>query len=252
MSYPTITDLPPAPSRGSAPTTFRTDMDALLAAQPNMVAEQNAQAAWMDATASQVEVDAAAASAAAAAAAAASTAATWVTGTNYVIGDVRWSPIDFKSYRRKTNGAGATDPSADGANWALLAGQGDVSMAGVQTLTNKTLTAPTIANPAIDGTITEDVYTIADGAAVDIDPANGSIQLWTLGANRTPTASNFAAGKSVTLMIADGAAYSVTWSSVGVTWVYGSAPALPTSGYGVIVLWKVGATIYGAFTGPVA
>ena len=35
------------------------------------------------------------------------------------------------------------------------------------------------------------VFTITDGASVDIDPDNGGIQVWTLGANRTPTATNF-------------------------------------------------------------
>ncbi len=101
--------------------------------------------------------------------------------------------------------------------------------------------------------VTNSVFTITDGASVDINPANGGIQVWTLGANRTPTAASFAAGQSVTLMIADGAsAYAVTWSTIAVTWVGGSAPTLPTSGYAIIVLWKVGATVYGVKTGDVA
>ncbi|MBY0499998.1 MAG: hypothetical protein K2P74_10390 [Nitrosomonas sp.] len=45
--------------------------------------------------------------------------AAWVSGTTYTAGQVRYSPIDFFSYRRKTNGAGTTDPSLDPANWAL-------------------------------------------------------------------------------------------------------------------------------------
>lgn len=122
-----------------------------------------------------------------------------------------------------------------------------VGTTDTQTLTNKTLT-----DPAIIGAILEDVFTITDGASVDIDPGNGTIQLWTLGANRTPTATNFAAGESVTLMINDGTAYSVTWSTIGVVWVGGSAPALATSGYTVIELWKVSTTVYGAIVGTVA
>jgi hypothetical protein len=113
-------------------------------------------------------------------------------------------------------------------------------------------TSPTLTDPAIIGTILEDVYTITDGAAFEIDPGNGSIQLVTLGANRTPAATNFAAGESVTLMIADGTAYTITWTSVAVTWVGGSAPTLATSGYSVVELWKVGATIYGLHSGNVA
>ena len=109
-----------------------------------------------------------------------------------------------------------------------------------------------LIDPVVTGTISEDIYTITDGSSVDIDPGNGSIQMWTLGASRTPTATNFAAGESVTLMIGDGTAYAVTWTSVAVTWVGGTAPTLPTSGYGVIVLWKVSTTIYGKYVGEVA
>lgn len=109
-----------------------------------------------------------------------------------------------------------------------------------------------LVEPVITGTLTEDVYTIVDGAAVDIDPDNGSIQLWTLGANRTPTATNLQNGQSVTLMIADGSAYTVNWSSIAPVWSGGSAPTLPTAGYAVIEVWKVGGAIYMAHVGNVA
>jgi hypothetical protein len=94
------------------------------------------------------------------------------------------------------------------------------------------------------------VFTITDGSSVDIDPDNGGIQVWTLGANRSPTANNFDAGARVMLMINDGTNYSITWPSVN--WVGGVAPTLPTSGYGIIELWKVGSQLYGAFAGGVA
>lgn len=118
-----------------------------------------------------------------------------------------------------------------------------------QTLTNKTLTDPTII-----GAIAEDVYTITDGAAFEIDPGNGSIQLITLTGNRTPKGTNFAAGESVTLMVLDGTGYTLTWTdstfgTSGVTWVGGSAPTLDTTKYTVIELWKVGTQVYGALVG---
>jgi hypothetical protein len=156
-----------------------------------------------------------------------------------------------------------TLPSADGSNGQVLgtngsgtlawvtSASGDVTTTGTQTLTNKTLTDPTII-----GTIIEDVFTITDGAAFEIDPANGSIQLITLGANRTPKATNFVAGESVTLMVDDGTAYTLTWTDStfggsGVVWKTdsGSAPTLNTSGYTVIVLWKVSTQVYGARVG---
>ena len=94
------------------------------------------------------------------------------------------------------------------------------------------------------------VFTITDSASVDIDPDNGGIQVWTLGASRTPTATNFDAGAKVMLMIADGTNYGITWPSVN--WVGGVAPTLPTTGYGIVELWKVGTQLYGAFAGGVA
>lgn len=95
--------------------------------------------------------------------------------------------------------------------------------------------------------VVETVYAITDGGSVDLNPANGSIQTWTLGANRTPTATNFVAGQAVTLMVDDGTAYTITWSTIGVTWLTadGNAPTFKTTGYTAIVLWKVGSTVYG-------
>lgn len=111
-----------------------------------------------------------------------------------------------------------------------------------------TTNTATLTNKTITGT-KETVYTITDGAAFEIDPANGGIQTITLGASRTPAATNFTAGQSVTLMIDDGTAYTITWTTVNPTWIGGSAPTLATSGYTVIELWKVGSTIYGAYVG---
>lgn len=113
-------------------------------------------------------------------------------------------------------------------------------------------TAPSLSGVTLNDGYTEEVYAVVDAAGVAISPTNGSIQTWTLGASRTPTTGTWAAGQSITLMIDDGAAYTVTWTTLGVTWVGGSAPTLATTGFTVIQLWKVGSTIYGALTGSVA
>lgn len=97
------------------------------------------------------------------------------------------------------------------------------------------------------------VHTITDGAAFEIDPVNGSVQTVTLGANRTPAATNFEAGQTVLLGIDDGTAYTITWTTVNPTWVKpggtASAPALATTGFTWVLLWKVGSTVYGAEVG---
>lgn len=119
-----------------------------------------------------------------------------------------------------------------------------VTPAATQTLTNKTVT-----NLVFDGDYTEEVFTITDGASVDLDPSNGTVQVWTLGASRSPTASSFASGQSMTLMVDDGSAYAITWPSV--TWKTdgGSAPTLSTTGFTAIQLWKVSTVLYGARVG---
>jgi hypothetical protein len=176
-------------------------------------------------------------------------------GTNYVgfqapatiAADVLWT-------LPATDGTAAQVLSTNGSgtlSWATAA-TGDVTLTGTQTLTNKTLT-----DPAITGTILEDVFTITDGAAFEVDPGNGSIQLITLTASRTPKATNFVAGESITLMVNDGTAYTLTWTdatwgSGGVIWKGGSAPTLATTGYSVIQFWKVSTQVYGASVGDVA
>ena len=149
-----------------------------------------------------------------------------------------------------------TVESSSGSAISWAAGNKTVVLAplarsiGVGPDNTATLSNKTLVDPVMVGTAVEDVFTITDGASVDINPSNGSIQLWTLGASRTPIApSNFQAGQSVTLMILDGTAYTITWTSVAVTWVGGSAPTLDTTKYTIVELWKVGSTIYGSSPG---
>jgi hypothetical protein len=111
-----------------------------------------------------------------------------------------------------------------------------------QTLTNKTLAAPVIT-----GTPTETIFALT-GTTPALNPANGSIQTWTLTGNSTPT-NGISAGQAITLMIDDGTARTITWPSV--TWVNNAkvAPALATTGYTTVTLWRVGTTLYGALVG---
>lgn len=143
---PTVDAPPTAPSR-SSPSTFSTLADAYHAWLGPFVTQvtalatnlyNNAVDAYNSAVAASGSVSAAsgfagnAASSASAASASATAssnsaitsanaagAAAWVSGTTYAIGDVRWSPVNYYSYRRKTVGAGTTDPSADTTNWTL-------------------------------------------------------------------------------------------------------------------------------------
>lgn len=134
----TISTLPPAPQPTDDTSTFNSKAFALLAALAGFVTEANAQAGENNTAASTATTGAATATTKATeaaatllscisnalAAAASAGAAAWVSGTTYAIGDVRWSPIDYRIYRRRTAGAGTTDPSADPTNWGLAASGG--------------------------------------------------------------------------------------------------------------------------------
>jgi len=143
--------------------------------------------------------------------------------------------------------ASDTTITRTGAGVIAVEGVEVTTNTATQTLTNKTLTAPAISSPTMTGTILEDVYALS-GTTPALDPDNGSIQTWTLSGNSTPTDS-LSAGESITLMVNDGTAYTITWPTM--TWVNnaGAAPTLATSGYTVVVLWKVSTTLYGALVG---
>ena len=239
-----ITPLPTPPSRDD-PTNFATRADAFLGALPDFATEANALAVDVNADAVAAAADATAATAAAAAATAAANVTKWVSGTTYTEGVVVWSPITYLSYRRKSTGAGTTDPSEDSTNWAQAAGTGDVTLTGTETLNNKTLNSAVLN----DG-YTEEVFAVT-GTTPALSPTNGSIQTWTLSGNSTPTAGTWASGQSLTLMVDDDTAYTIDWSSVAVTWKTngGTAPTLNTTGFTAIQLWKVDTVIYGARVG---
>lgn len=137
----------------------------------------------------------------------------------------------------KANSGGALANAVDGTDY--------VSPTGAATLTNKTLDGPIINNG-----YTEEVFAVT-GTTPALSPTNGSIQTWTLSGASTPTAGTWASGQSILLMIDDGTAYTVTWSSLSVVWKTsgGAAPSLLTTGYTPIVLWKVDSIIYGAQVG---
>ncbi len=142
------------------------------------------------------------------------------------------APSDGKQYARKD------------ATWAEVVA-GDVTQTGTQTLSNKTLSGAVLN----DG-YTEEIFAVT-GTAPALSPTNGSIQTWTLTGNATPTEGTWVSGQSMTVMVDDGSAYTINWASMSITWKTGggTAPTLLTTGYTVIELAKVGATIYGWLAG---
>jgi len=137
-----------------------------------------------------------------------------------------------------------TDVQAHSSNLTSFASKTAPSGDVVGTTDTQTMSGKTITGTK------ETVHAIVDGAAFEIDPANGGIQTLTLGAARTPKATNFSSGQSLTLMIA-ATTYAITWTDATLTptWVGGVAPVLSSTKQTVLSFWKVSSTIYGAIVG---
>ena len=134
----------------------------------------------------------------------------------------------------------ATLPAISGANLTNLPAQTDSTK---MPLAGGTFTGEVIFQKEI----TETVFAITDASSVALDPINGMIQTWTLGANRTATDS-LTTGQSLLLIVtASSSNYTLTWPTM--TWVGGSAPTLGGAKPTAIELFKVGSTLYAATVG---
>lgn len=113
-----------------------------------------------------------------------------------------------------TNGSGALS--------FVSASSGDVTLTGIQTLTNKTIEAGVFTNG-----YTEEVVTANTSTAYTIDLANGSVQILTLTGNCTFTFPTVVSGKGFTLLLLQDATGSrtVTWPA-SVKWPASTAPTI--------------------------
>jgi hypothetical protein len=143
-------------------------------------------------------------------------------------------------YLAPPSGTALLKANSGGALANATAGTDYVTPTGTETLSGKTLTNPTVTS------YIETVYALA---GTGIDPANGTIQTKTLGANTTFTES-LADGQSVVLML-NPVTYTVTWPTM--TWISiagsGTAPTLEASSTNVVTIWQVGGTVYGNWAG---
>ena len=104
------------------------------------------------------------------------------------------------------------------------------------------------SNPVFTGSIEEQTGTMPAGTTPAIDPANGTVQEWTLTGNSSPTDS-LTDGEFVELLIQDGTAYTITWPTI--TWLTDGAlaPTLGLTTVTPVLIQKVGSTLYGRRTG---
>ena len=115
-------------------------------------------------------------------------------------------------------GVGATGPTGPA---------GEVTLVGVQTLTNKTLTAPVLIG-------TKETKVAIAAAAIDL--ATGNYFSKTIAGATTFTLANVpAAGTAISFIldVTNGSAFAITWFS-GVKWAAATAPTLSASGRDVL------------------
>ena len=233
------TPLPVAPST-IRPDTFSAEMDAFLAA---MVIFQDE----LDAVGTAYGIVLIGTSTTSLTIGTGAQSLTASTGMGYTAG----SAIIIASTANPVNRMICTVTSYNSATGALVVnadsvfGSGTLAVWSIGPAALVSFDAQTYTDLRLSGKITESVYALTGTV---IDPANGSIQTKTLSANTSFTES-LADGNSVVLLLTAGA-YTVTWPTI--TWAYATAPALPTSGKAAIVLFQVGGTLYGIYSGPLA
>ena len=120
------------------------------------------------------------------------------------------------------------------------------TLSGALTASTGTFTGSVVFEDAIN----ENVFAITDASSVALDPDNGMVQTWTLGANRTATDS-LTTGQSMLLIVtASSSNYTLTWPTM--KWRGGSAPTLGGANATAIELFKVGSQLYGALVGDLS
>lgn len=144
-----------------------------------------------------------------------------------------------------------TDAQSVIAGVASVNGQTGILTNFTENTAAQSLSNKTYVNAIFQGALREQQVQIT-GTTPSISPSAGTIRYWTLTANSTPTKGAWNDGEYLTLLVADGPAAAVNWTSMNITWVGGSPPSLPTSGFAIIELFQVNGVLYGAYAGAVA
>lgn len=117
---PSPIDPLPTPPSSTDPANFDPEGDAFLSALPTMATQMNAAATVTHANAVEAAASATTANAARDAAIEVANAAMWSAATNYPTGTAAISPVNYRTYIRKSpGGVNATDPSAAPTLWEI-------------------------------------------------------------------------------------------------------------------------------------
>ena len=147
-----------------------------------------------------------------------------------------------------------TLPNTDGNNNQVLKTDGSGGLDWVDQNTVDSTKMP-LSGGTFTGSVTfedainENVYTITDGASVDLDPDNGMIQEWSIVTSSRTATESLNNGQSMLLIIMIGPSFTLTFPTIA--WVGGTEPTLATGigTFNFIELWKFSNTLFGAYLG---
>ena len=170
------------------------------------------------------------------------------TNTTYSAGTgltLTGTTFSVDTLNQNTTGSAATLTTPRAINSVNFDGSADITIFDATTLPH---TGGTLTGAVTVDAITDTVYAITDNNSATLDPDNGMVQTWTLGAARDISASGDAltAGQSMLLVVTP-AGNSLTLPAI--TWAGGSAPTFHASKPTAIEFWKIGSTLYAASIG---
>ena len=173
------------------------------------------------------------------------------TNTTYSAGtglSLSGTTFSVDTLNQNTTGSAATLTTPRAINGVNFDGSAAITVADS---TKMPLTGGTFSAEVIfQKEITETVFAITDASSVALDPINGMIQTWTLGANRTATDSLTTGQSMLLIIIATASNYTMTWPTM--KWKGGSAPTLGGNNRTAIELFKVGSDLFGATIGDLS
>jgi len=145
-------------------------------------------------------------------------------------------------------GSGTVTSVAASSTGSITIGGSPITTSGTITVDLNTANANSFTAQQTFQEIKETTFTLASSGSIALDPANGSIQSSTLNGNPTFTDS-LEAGQTLVLHLENGSSYTVIYPTM--TWVgTTSSSTNPTlTAKDVLVFWKFGTTLYGAYVG---
>jgi len=146
-------------------------------------------------------------------------------------------------------GSGTVTSVAVSSSGSITVGGSPITSSGTITVNLNTANANSFTGQQTFKEIKETTFTLATSGTIALDPANGSIQSSVLTGNPTFTDS-LEAGQTLVLHLDNGSSYTVQYPTP-MTWVGTTSSSTPPTltANDVLVFWKFGTTLYGAYVG---